>query len=38
MVGEFEQIYQQSLAQPEAFWAAAADDIDWFKKWDNLLV
>lgn len=36
MVGEFEQIYQQSLAQPEAFWAAAADDIDWFKKWDRV--
>lgn len=36
MVGEFEQLYQHSLAAPEIFWADAAEDVHWFKKWQRV--
>ncbi len=30
-------IYEQALADPEAFWAEQADSLTWFKKWDQVL-
>src|SRR5579862_7816754 len=29
--------YRRSLAEPEAFWAEAAEAIDWEKRWDQVL-
>ena len=37
MTTRFEDIYNRSLADPEGFWAEAAEDIDWIKKWDRVL-
>ena len=37
MPDTYEQFYQQSLNDPERFWAEAAEDVHWFKKWDQVL-
>ena len=29
-------MYEESLKDPEAFWARQAERIDWIKKWDNV--
>jgi acetyl-CoA synthetase len=34
---EYEALYRQSIADPEAFWADAATNLHWFKRWDNVL-
>ncbi len=34
---EFASLYRRSLDDPEAFWAEAAEAIDWFKPWDQVL-
>ncbi len=36
-MGQFDTLFQQSIEQPEEFWAKAADGIDWIKKWDKVL-
>ena len=35
---EYKQIYQRSIDDPEGFWAELAGQLDWFKKWDKVLV
>ncbi|MFC1874333.1 acetate--CoA ligase [Chloroflexota bacterium] len=35
---EYKQIYDESIKNPEAFWAEMAEQIDWYKKWDYVLV
>ncbi|MCL4164028.1 UNVERIFIED_CONTAM: hypothetical protein GTU68_038294, partial [Idotea baltica] len=37
MKNNYQHIYQQSIQQPEQFWAKAAADIDWIKPWDVVL-
>jgi propionyl-CoA synthetase len=37
MAGKFEAIYRRSLEDPAGFWAEAAGDIDWIKRWDRVL-
>lgn len=37
MKGKYEEAYLESLQDPEAFWAKAADDVSWYKKWDTVL-
>ena len=37
MPGNFDEIYAQSLDDPEGFWAQAAEDVHWYKKWDKVL-
>jgi len=37
-LGEYKQIYQRSITDPEGFWAEMAEQIDWYKKWDKVLV
>ena len=33
----YQQMYQESLADPEGFWAKQADQhVHWFKKWDSV--
>jgi len=31
------EVYARAAADPEAFWAAAADRLDWIQKWDTVL-
>jgi len=35
---EYRKIYQRSVADPEAFWEELAEQLDWYKKWDKVLV
>src|ERR1035441_10524959 len=34
---QYEAMYKQSIADPEAFWAEAARELHWFKTWDKVL-
>jgi acetyl-CoA synthetase len=34
---EYERMYAEAEADPEAFWAAQAESLDWFKRWDKVL-
>ncbi len=34
---EYERIYNEAAENPEAFWAGAAENLHWFKKWDTIL-
>jgi hypothetical protein len=35
--GEYEQLYAEAAADPEAFWARQAETLHWFKRWDTVL-
>ena len=37
MSGNYESVYQSALQDPEGYWARAAEDIHWYKKWDRVL-
>lgn len=37
MDGSFDEIYQQSIDDPEGFWGEIAEDIVWTKPWDTVL-
>ncbi|MGA9673006.1 MAG: acetate--CoA ligase [Terracidiphilus sp.] len=34
---EYEALYKKSIDDPESFWAEAAQDLHWFKRWDKVL-
>src|SRR5436190_15618544 len=34
---EYKRMYSESIANPEAFWGKAAEELHWFKKWDKVL-
>jgi len=36
-VQEYESLYKRSIEDPEAFWAERADELEWYKKWDEVL-
>jgi len=36
-MGRYEEIFQRSVTNPEAFWGEAAENISWHKKWDRVL-
>jgi propionyl-CoA synthetase len=36
MASVYDQVYERSMRDPEAFWAAAAEDIYWDKRWDKV--
>ncbi len=36
MASVYEQVYQRSMRDPEAFWAEAAEDIYWERRWDKV--
>ena len=36
MASVYEQVYRQSMREPERFWEAAAEDIYWDKRWDKV--
>jgi len=33
----YKDIYQQSIDDPDSFWADAADELHWYKKWDQVI-
>ncbi len=35
---EYKKLYDRSVSDPEGFWAERAEQIDWFKKWDKVMV
>ena len=37
MVSNYEKVYSRSLEDPEGFWAEAAEDVHWYRKWDQVL-
>ncbi|MBP6044730.1 acetate--CoA ligase [Candidatus Woesebacteria bacterium] len=36
-VKDYEKLYAESVAQPEAFWENIAKELSWFKPWDTVL-
>ena len=36
MASVYEQVYEQSMRDPERFWAEAAEDIYWERRWDKV--
>ncbi|HSU65331.1 MAG TPA: acetate--CoA ligase, partial [Tepidisphaeraceae bacterium] len=34
---EYDQLYRESIDQPDQFWGRMAEGIHWFKKWDKVL-
>ncbi|HZY81724.1 MAG TPA: acetate--CoA ligase [Cyclobacteriaceae bacterium] len=36
-ISDYQDVYKESVANPEAFWASVADDFQWRKKWDKIL-
>ncbi|MEO8647726.1 MAG: acetate--CoA ligase [Acidobacteriota bacterium] len=34
---EYERMYKNAESDPEAFWAAQAEELHWFKTWDKVL-
>ena len=37
-MAQYNKIYQKSIEDPAAFWGEMAEQLDWFKKWDKVLV
>jgi len=37
MTNLYEEAYNQSINDPEAFWGPVAEDCHWYKKWDKVL-
>jgi acetyl-CoA synthetase len=35
---EYRKLHRESLEDPEGFWGRLAQDIEWFKKWDKVMV
>ena len=33
---QYQKMYDESVADPESFWANVAERITWYKKWDNV--
>ncbi len=36
-IRDYEAEYRKSIADPEAFWSQAANELDWFTPWDKVL-
>jgi acetyl-CoA synthetase len=34
---EYERMYRRSVEDPEGFWGDAASELEWFRKWDQVL-
>ncbi|MES3630319.1 MAG: propionyl-CoA synthetase [Longimonas sp.] len=37
MANTYEEVYQHSIEDPEGFWSGVAEDVHWYKKWDQVL-
>jgi propionyl-CoA synthetase len=36
-MSNYEEVFKKSITDPEGFWGEAAENIDWYKKWDKVL-
>jgi len=36
-IDEYELLYAEAAADPQAFWAKQAEELHWFRKWDTIL-
>ncbi len=36
-VQEYESLYQQSVQDPDSFWAERAQELEWYQPWDKVL-
>jgi propionyl-CoA synthetase len=36
-MGKYDELFQRSIKDPGGFWAEAAEDITWYRKWDKVL-
>jgi acetyl-CoA synthetase len=36
-VQDYEKMYKRSMDDPQGFWADLAGELDWYKKWDQVL-
>jgi propionyl-CoA synthetase len=36
-MGKYDELFRKSIQDPEGFWAEAAKDITWYRKWDKVL-
>ena len=34
---KYEEMYNESIQNPEKFWSQQAENIDWYKTWDNVM-
>jgi propionyl-CoA synthetase len=37
MASIYDEVYRRALSDPEGFWAAAAEDVHWERRWDRVL-
>jgi acetyl-CoA synthetase len=37
-IDEYREIYQRAVEDPEGFWGEMAEQLDWYRKWDKVLV
>ena len=35
-IGQYQDLYNKSISDPDNFWAEIANRITWFKKWDQV--
>lgn len=35
--GDYQEVYKESVSNPEAFWSSVAENFQWRKKWDKVL-
>lgn len=35
--GDYQEVYNESVSNPEAFWSSVAESFQWRKKWDKVL-
>src|SRR5687767_3663827 len=36
-IPDYEEVYKESMADIEAFWAERANELEWYKSWDKVL-
>ena len=36
-IKEYDQLYARSIENPEIFWSEQAEQLSWYKKWDQVL-
>jgi len=36
-IADYEKLYEEADADPEAFWGKIAEDLHWFNRWDKVL-
>ena len=37
MSSRYDEVFARSISDPQSFWAEAAEDVYWYKKWDKVL-